>query len=74
MLLPIAAQMEWKVYQFYIKSDFLNDYVNENVYIEQPEGVVIQGNENKIYKLKKGIIWVEASTESMVWEIIFISL
>ena len=29
MLLSIAAQIEWKVYQFDVKSSFLNGYLDE---------------------------------------------
>ena len=32
---------------------FLNDYLDEDVYVEKLEGVIIQGNEKKVYKLKK---------------------
>ena len=55
MLLSIACQMEWKVYQFDVKSAFLNRYLDEDLYVDQPKGFVIQGNENKVYKLKKAL-------------------
>ena len=32
---------------------FSNDYLDEDVRVEQPERFVIQGNENKVFKLKK---------------------
>ena len=32
---------------------FSNDYLGEEVRVEQPERFVIQGNENKVFKLKK---------------------
>ena len=69
MLLSIACQMEWKVYQFDVKSAFLNGNLDEDVYVDQPKGFVIQG-----VKIEKGTIRVEVSTKSMVWEITFISL
>ena len=53
MFLSIASQMEWKVYQFDVKTAFLNGYLDENVFVEQPLGFFIQGNEKKVYKLKK---------------------
>ena len=55
MLLSIAAKMEWKVYQFDFKSMFLHGSLDEDVYFEQPEGFVIQGNENKVYKFKRAL-------------------
>lgn len=32
---------------------FLNGYLEEGVYLKQPEGYVIKGQENKVYKLVK---------------------
>ena len=36
-----------------IKTTFLNDVIEEEVYIEQPEGFVIHGKESHVCKLKK---------------------
>jgi hypothetical protein len=36
-----------------VKSTFLNVHVNEEVYLEQPQGYEIPGQENKVYILKK---------------------
>ena len=47
--------MEWKVYQFHVKSTFLNGYLDKDVYVDQPKVFVIQGNENKVQKLKKAL-------------------
>ena len=55
MLLSIACEMEWKVYQFHVKSTFLNGYLDEDVYVDQPKVFVIQGNENKVQTLKKAL-------------------
>ena len=74
MLLSITAHIEWKVYRYDVKSAFVNDYLDEDVYLEQAEAFFIQGNENKVYELRKGIIWFEPRIESMVWEITFTSL
>lgn len=38
-----------------VKSAFLNGYLEEEVYIEQPLGYVHKGKENKVYKLKKAL-------------------
>ena len=35
-----------------MKSAFLNGFLQE-VYIEQPQGLVVQGSEEKVYKLHK---------------------
>ena len=55
MLLSIVAQMKWKVFLFDVTSNFLNGYLDEDVYVEQPKGFFIQGNEKKVYKLNKAL-------------------
>ena len=37
-VLAVAAQHKWKVFQFDVKSAFLNGYLEEDVYVQQPEG------------------------------------
>jgi hypothetical protein len=51
-----------KLYQIYVESAFLNDYINEEVYVEQPPGFEDYKKPNHVYKFKKGIVWLEAST------------
>lgn len=48
-----------------VKTAFLNGDLKENMYVSQPEGYVIEGNEEKVYKIKKGFIRIEASSKSM---------
>ena len=43
------------VHQRDIKTAFLNEDLNEEVYMEQPKGFVLKGNENKVYKLAKSL-------------------
>lgn len=38
LLLAIAVQMSWKVYQLDVKSTFLNGFLQEQIYVERPEG------------------------------------
>eukprot|EP01018_Ginkgo_biloba_P001336 Gb_06715 [translate_table: standard] len=38
-----------------VKSAFLNGYIDEEVYVEQPTGNEIQGKEQLVYKLKKAL-------------------
>ena len=55
MLLALAAQNGWKIYQLDVKSPFLNGYLEEEIFGEQPEGFAVKGKENKIYQLKKAL-------------------
>ena len=55
MLLAVAAQKGWKIYQLDVKSTFLNGYLEEEIFVEQPEGFVVKGKEDKVYQLKKAL-------------------
>ena len=59
VILAIAAQMEWHVYQFDVKSAFLNGVLQEEVYVSQPLGFMVQGEETKVYKLHKALYGVK---------------
>lgn len=43
IVLALAAQLQWPVYQFDVKSAFLNGDLVEEVYVAQPEGFVVKG-------------------------------
>jgi hypothetical protein len=53
--LSIASQLKLKVYQMDVKSAFLNGYLKEEVYVEQPQGFIVEGKEDKVYRLKKAL-------------------
>ena len=38
-----------------MKYAFLHGELNENVFVEQPNGYIQKGNEHKVYKLKKAL-------------------
>jgi hypothetical protein len=37
-IIALAAKMEWKLHQMDVKTTFLNGVIEEEVYIEQPQG------------------------------------
>lgn len=55
MLLALAAHKRWKIYQLDVKSAFLNGYLQEEIFVEQPEGFKVKGQEEKVYLLKKAL-------------------
>ena len=55
LVISVAAQNLWSIYQFDVKLAFLHGELQEDVYVEQPLGYEKQGNENKVYKLKKAL-------------------
>ena len=51
-VLAIAAQNKWHVYQMDVKLTFLNGYLEEEVYVEQPQDYEVLGQEHKVYRMK----------------------
>lgn len=54
-IMSIAAQRNWDIYQLDVKSAFLYGILKEDVYIQQPDGYEIKGEEDKVYKLHKAL-------------------
>lgn len=44
-----------------VKSAFLNGFLQEEIYVEQPAGFVRKGEEDKVYKLKKALYGLKQS-------------
>ncbi|XP_017628687.1 uncharacterized protein LOC108471601 [Gossypium arboreum] len=55
LLFALAAQKQQKVYQLDVKSAFLNGFLKEEIFVEQPDGFKVLGEEHKVYKLKKAL-------------------
>ncbi|KAK2429756.1 putative mitochondrial protein [Trifolium repens] len=55
LLLGVACILKFKLYQMDVKSAFLNGYLQEEVYVEQPKGFVDPKHPNYVYKLKKAL-------------------
>ena len=55
MVLAIATHNKWYVHQMDIMSAFFNGYLEEEVYVRQPPGYEVDGQEDKVYRLKKAL-------------------
>nr|GEZ36898.1 zinc finger, CCHC-type [Tanacetum cinerariifolium] len=55
LLLALAAIHNLVIHQMDIKTTFLNGDLDEEVYMKQPEGFVMPGNEHKVCKLVKSL-------------------
>jgi hypothetical protein len=55
LVVALAAQRGWTIYQLDVKSAFLYGELNEEIFVDQPCGYVQKGNEHKVYKLKKAL-------------------
>ncbi|KAB2603157.1 hypothetical protein D8674_004162 [Pyrus ussuriensis x Pyrus communis] len=68
-LIALAAQKEWQLFQLDVKSAFLNGVLKEEVYVDQPQGFVIQGKEDKVYKLSKALYGLKQAPRAWYDEI-----
>ena len=46
-VIVVAAQKKWKIFQLDVKSTFLNGKLDEEIYVEQPQGYFVQGGEER---------------------------
>lgn len=64
MLVALAAQNKWKIYQMDVKLAFLNGFLEEEVYIDQSIGYVKEGSEGKVYRLKKALYGLKQASRA----------
>lgn len=55
ILLAIAAKREYVVHHFDAKSAFLNGNLEETIFMKQPPGFEVEGEEHKVCLLKKSL-------------------
>ena len=55
LLLGVACILKFKLFQMDVKSAFLNGYLNEEVYVEQPKGFTDPNLSQHVYRLKKAL-------------------
>ena len=55
VLLSLAASHGLLVHQMDVKTAFLNGELEEEIYMQQPEGFVVKGQESKVCRLIKSL-------------------
>ncbi|PHT34686.1 putative mediator of RNA polymerase II transcription subunit 37c [Capsicum baccatum] len=55
MLIALEAVYGLEIHQMDVKTAFLNEELEKEIYMEQPEGFVVPGKENKVCKLGKSL-------------------
>lgn len=55
MIVALAAQKGWSLYQLDVKSAFLHGELNEKVYVDQPRGYELKDHPHKVYRLRKAL-------------------
>jgi hypothetical protein len=64
VLLAIAAALNFHVHQLDIKTTFLNGFLKEEIYMEQPEGYIQEGKEQLVCKLHKTLYGLKQSSRA----------
>jgi hypothetical protein len=52
-IISLAAKMKWKLHQMDVKTTFLNGVIEEEVYIEKPQGFDVEDRKTHVCRLKK---------------------
>ena len=55
ILLSIAAHYDYEIWQMNVKIAFLNDNLEEEIYMMQPEGFIAKNQKHMVCKLKRSI-------------------
>ncbi|KAC9456371.1 hypothetical protein E3N88_45791 [Mikania micrantha] len=67
LVLAISAQKGWFVHHLDVKTAFLHGDLNEEVFVEQPQGFEKKGCEGKVYKLNKALYGLKQAPQA--WNI-----
>ena len=68
-MLAIAAFYDYEIWQMDVKTAFLNEFLEEELYMMQPEGFVDPKSANKVCKLQRSIYGLVQASRS--WNIYF---
>ena len=55
VLLPLVAAFDLEIEEMDVKTTFLHGYLEEEIYMKQPEGFIIKGKEELVCRLKKSL-------------------
>src|SRR5258707_8082799 len=64
LLLALAVLENWEIHQMDVKSAFLNGILNEEIYMEQPQGFITAEQENKVCRLKRALYGLKQASHT----------
>ena len=68
-LISIATEMGWKIHQMDVKTAFLNGIIQEEIYVEQPQGFEIHERESHVCRLKKALYGLKQAPRAWYFRI-----
>ena len=69
ILLAMAAYLDYEIWQMDVKTAFLNGFLKEDIYMEQPRGFTSEADSHKVCKLRKSIYGLKQASRS--WNLRF---
>ena len=66
MLIAIAEVYKLEIHQMDMKTAFLNGNLEEEIYLEQPEGFIVPGQEQKVCRLIKSLYGLKQAPNGML--------
>ncbi|MDM1575530.1 reverse transcriptase domain-containing protein, partial [Escherichia coli] len=63
-LLALAAHYDYEIWQMDVKTAFLNGYLEEDIYMEQPLGFTFSDCDHKVCKLQRSIYRLKQASRS----------
>jgi hypothetical protein len=63
-IMSLASCLGWSLYQMDVKTTFLNGMIEEEVYINQPRGFEIHGQETHVCRLKKSLYGLKQAPQA----------
>ncbi|KAL0463129.1 UNVERIFIED_CONTAM: hypothetical protein Slati_0200500 [Sesamum latifolium] len=64
ILLAIAAWYDYEIWQMNVKTAFLNGFVEEEIFMDQPEGFTTVEEEQKVCRLQRSIYGLKQASRS----------
>jgi hypothetical protein len=62
--MSLATSMGWSLHQMDVKTTFLNGAIEEEAYIEQPQGFEVHSRDTNVFRLKKAMYGLKQSPRS----------
>ena len=69
ILLAVAASLDYEIWHMDVKTTFLNGSLEEDIYMQQPEGFIARGQEHMACRLQRSIYGLKQASKT--WNIRF---
>ena len=66
ILLSIVACLDYEIWKMDVKTAFLNGYLEESIYMTQPEGFLAKGQQQKVCKLLRSIYGLKQASRFLI--------